>query len=90
MAETLYLFGAGREKRIYAIPPYTKVEPLEFEDFKFRIEDFKDESCMRCGSKDTFLDEIIDDAAGRRMYFCSDTGCCDKALKNKESKHHED
>jgi alpha-D-ribose 1-methylphosphonate 5-phosphate C-P lyase len=84
MAEILYLFGAGREKRIYAIPPYTKVEPLEFEDFKFRIEDFKGESCMRCGSKDTFLDEIIDDATGRRMYFCSDTGYCDKALANKE------
>lgn len=84
MAETLYLFGAGREKRIYAIPPYTKVEPLEFEDFKFRIEDFKGKSCMRCGSRDTFLDEIIDDARGKRMYFCSDTGHCDKTLKKNE------
>ena len=28
MADTLYLFGAGREKRIYAIPPHTLVEPL--------------------------------------------------------------
>jgi alpha-D-ribose 1-methylphosphonate 5-phosphate C-P lyase len=90
MAETLYLFGAGREKRIYAIPPYTKVEPLEFEDFKFRIEDFKGESCMRCASKDTFLDEIIDDATGRRMYFCSDTGYCDKALEGKKSKYYGD
>lgn len=89
MAETLYLFGAGREKRIYAIPPYTKVEPLEFKDFEFRIEDFKGESCMRCGNRDTFLDEIIDDDTGRRMYFCSDTGCCDKVLKNKQSKHDE-
>ena len=25
----LQLFGAGREKRIYAIPPYTKVSPLK-------------------------------------------------------------
>ena len=83
MAETLYLFGAGREKRIYAIPPYTKVDPLEFEDFKFRVEDFKGMTCQRCGSADTFLDEIIDDATGRRMYFCSDTGHCDKALESK-------
>lgn len=86
MAETLYLFGAGREKRIYAIPPYTKVEPLEFDDFKFRVEDFKGASCMRCGSADTFLDEIIDDATGRRMYFCSDTGYCDKSLESKSRK----
>ncbi len=83
MAETLYLFGAGREKRIYAIPPYTKVEPLEFEDFKFRIEDFKGKSCVRCGSKDTFLDEIIDDATGKRVYFCSDTSYCNKVFVSK-------
>ena len=32
MAECLYLFGAGREKKIYAVPPYTKVESLAFDD----------------------------------------------------------
>jgi len=83
MADTLYLFGAGKEKRIYAIPPYTEVKPLEFEDFKFRVEDFKDAVCERCGSTDTFLDEIIDDVTGRRIYLCSDTGYCDKVIKNK-------
>lgn len=80
MAENLFLFAAGREKRIYAIPPFTKVIPLEFDDFKFRIEDFKGKTCQRCGSKETFLDEIIDDITGERMYFCSDTGYCDKFL----------
>jgi alpha-D-ribose 1-methylphosphonate 5-phosphate C-P lyase len=83
LAETLYLFGAGREERIYAIPPYTEIEPLEFEDFKFRVEDFKDKACMRCGSRDTFLDEIMDDETGQRKYFCSDTGYCDKVLEVK-------
>lgn len=83
MARPLYLFGAGREKRIYAIPPYTKVEPLEFEDYKFRVEDFKGAACRRCGSADAFLDEVIDDASGRRTYLCSDTGHCDKALERK-------
>ncbi len=78
MSDTLYLFGAGREKRIYAIAPHTTVEPLEFEDFKFRVEDFRDASCCRCKSSDTYLDEIIDDATGSRTYQCSDTSYCDK------------
>ncbi|WP_321372447.1 alpha-D-ribose 1-methylphosphonate 5-phosphate C-P-lyase PhnJ [uncultured Desulfuromusa sp.] len=77
MAEHLSLFGAGREKRIYAIPPYTRVEPLEFEDHKFRIEQFP-VACSRCGSCNSYLDEIISDVDGSRRYFCSDTGYCDK------------
>jgi hypothetical protein len=28
----LHLLGAGREKRIYAVPPYTDVKSLDFED----------------------------------------------------------
>ena len=32
----LQLFGAGREKRIYAIPPWTDVRSLDFEDHPFR------------------------------------------------------
>jgi len=78
MAETLFLFGAGREKRIYAIPPYTTVVPLEFEDYRFRVEDFKGRACERCGATDTYLDEIIDDVSGSRLWFCSDTGYCDR------------
>jgi alpha-D-ribose 1-methylphosphonate 5-phosphate C-P lyase len=78
LAETLFLFGAGREKRIYAIPPYTRVEPLEFEDHTFRVEDFSGKACDRCGATDTFLDEIIDNMDGGRKYFCSDSGYCDK------------
>ena len=31
----LQLFGAGREKRIYAIPPHTAVVSLDFEDHPF-------------------------------------------------------
>jgi alpha-D-ribose 1-methylphosphonate 5-phosphate C-P lyase len=31
----LQLFGAGREQRIYAVPPYTKVVSLDFEDHPF-------------------------------------------------------
>lgn len=81
MAETLFLFGAGREKRIYAVPPYTRVEPLEFEDVKFRVEDFTGKACARCGSTDSFLDEVYDGATGQRYYTCSDTAYCDARLK---------
>ena len=36
MMPALQLFGAGREKRIYAIPPYTAVHSLDFDDHPFR------------------------------------------------------
>ncbi len=77
-ADTLFLFGAGREKRIYAIPPYTRVEPLEFEDFTFRVEDQAGKACARCGATDAYLDEIIAGADGARTYVCSDSGYCDE------------
>lgn len=83
-AEGLFLFGAGREKRIYAIPPYTTVEPLEFQDHRFRVEDFSGRSCSLCGGSDTYLDEIIDDATGKRTYTCSDTSCCAKVAHRQE------
>ena len=79
MADTLFLFGAGRERRIYAVPPHTRVEPLEFDDHRFRVEDFSGKSCARCGATDTFMDEILMED-GSRMFFCSDTGYCDKRV----------
>ena len=78
-APYLSLFGAGREKRIYAIPPHTSVEPLEFEDHRFRVERFPaGAGCRRCGSTDTFLDETTDEATGETLYTCSDTSFCDR------------
>ena len=75
-AEGLYLFGAGREKKIYAIPPYTRVEPLAFDDYPYEVEEFHGQSCRLCGSSDTFLDEIFDSGSGEKYYQCSDTGYC--------------
>jgi alpha-D-ribose 1-methylphosphonate 5-phosphate C-P lyase len=72
------LFCAGREKRIYAIPPHTAVKPLEFEDFRFRTEDFKGNKCEKCGSANSYLDETIDDSDGTRHYYCSDADYCEK------------
>jgi len=78
MADTLFLFGAGREKRIYAVPPHTSVEPMEFEDHKFRVEDFSGKACIRCGSTHTFLNELYDGKTGEKIFACSDSGYCDK------------
>ena len=73
----LQLFGAGREKRIYAVPPYTKVRSLDFDDYPFQVEKW-DQPCALCGATDSFLDEIITDDAGGRMFVCSDTDYCRK------------
>lgn len=81
-AKALQLFGAGREKKIYAIPPYTQVEPLKFEDREFRVESFEGNVCGRCGRGDVFLDVILD-TQGKKQYFCSDTSYCDKTLAQK-------
>jgi alpha-D-ribose 1-methylphosphonate 5-phosphate C-P lyase len=72
----LQLFGAGREKRVYAIPPHTGVESLDFEDHPF--ERYRlDGTCAFCGANDSFLDEVITDDRGGRMFVCSDTDYCE-------------
>ena len=77
-AETLYLFGAGREKRLYAVPPHTAVEPLEFDDLPFAVEEFGDARCRRCGSDASFLNASYDRETGERSYVCSDTDYCER------------
>ncbi len=81
----LILLGAGREKKIYAVPPYTRAEPLAFVDVPFRIEDFRDSTgarraCARCGCTTSFLDEFVGDA-GAKTYQCSDSDWCDGQLR---------
>lgn len=71
----LQLFGAGREKRIYAIPPYTDVRSLDFEDHPFRPHR-ADAACALCGSRQSYLDEVVIDNRGGRMFVCSDTDHC--------------
>jgi alpha-D-ribose 1-methylphosphonate 5-phosphate C-P lyase len=75
MNPALQLFGAGREKRIYSVPPYTKVESLGFEDHPFEVQKW-DAACALCGATDSFLDEIITDDQGGRMHVCSDSDHC--------------
>jgi len=73
----LQLFGAGREKRIYAIPPHTAVVSLDFEDHPFAVQKFS-EPCALCGGTGVYLDEVILDDRGGRMFVCSDTDYCEQ------------
>jgi alpha-D-ribose 1-methylphosphonate 5-phosphate C-P lyase len=78
----LQLFGAGREKRIYAVPPYTRVKSLDFEDHPFQAERGGKE-CALCGSRESYLDEIITDDRGTRLFVCSDTDYCREQVEEK-------
>ena len=71
----IQLFGAGREQRIYALPPYTKVVSLDFEDYPFEASK-PDKACDLCGAEHSYLDEVITDDQGGRMFVCSDTDFC--------------
>jgi alpha-D-ribose 1-methylphosphonate 5-phosphate C-P lyase len=82
MNPALQLFGAGREKRIYAVPPYTRVESLAFEDHPFEIQRWN-AACALCGATDSFLDEMITDDAGTRLHVCSDSDYC-KSRQNEQ------
>ena len=72
-ADHLNLYGAGRERRIYAVPPHTTVTPLTFDDVPFQVEYVPGARCDYCGSDDTFLVE----AAGGR-FVCSDSDYCSR------------
>ena len=71
----LQLFGAGREKRIYAIPPHTKVVSLDFEDHPFSAT-----GSTRPALRRRFLSRRDRHRRqGRRMFVCSDTDYCEAA-----------
>ncbi|MGP6155994.1 MAG: alpha-D-ribose 1-methylphosphonate 5-phosphate C-P-lyase PhnJ [Vulcanimicrobiaceae bacterium] len=67
------LFGAGREAIVYAVPPYTRVAPVTFEDRPFEIER-SGSACALCGAAATFL--VEDDATDEHRWICSDVDYC--------------
>jgi alpha-D-ribose 1-methylphosphonate 5-phosphate C-P lyase len=71
-APFLSLFGAGREKRVYAVPPNTSVQPLAFEDVAFQVERTEGAFCLLCGAEEAYLVEVPD----RNGWICSDTDWC--------------
>ncbi len=76
--KALILLSAGREKKIYAIPPHTKVEPIKFSDKAFNVEKFEHATCARCGATHVFMDEVI--VGDQTVYYCNDTNYCDQQL----------
>ncbi len=73
----VHLYGAGREKRIYAVPPYTDVVSLAFEDHAFEPGVFTT-PCEICGSVGVYMDEVIVDDVGGAIFVCSDTDHCER------------
>jgi alpha-D-ribose 1-methylphosphonate 5-phosphate C-P lyase len=71
-SEHINLYGAGREKRIMAIPPHTDVAPLTFDDVPFEVEHAAGAVCKLCGSDDVYLVP----AGTSGGFACSDTEWC--------------
>jgi alpha-D-ribose 1-methylphosphonate 5-phosphate C-P lyase len=67
------------------VPPYTKVESLDFEDHPFEVQRW-DRPCALCGATDTFLDEVLTDDRGGRMYVCSDSDHCQASQASQETR----
>jgi alpha-D-ribose 1-methylphosphonate 5-phosphate C-P lyase len=77
MAPCLHVFSAGREKRLHCVPPFTRVEPLEFEDVKFRVEEFREIVCAASGGDRAFMDEIYESESTRK-FVINDSDFLDK------------
>src|SRR3546814_7621599 len=58
------------------IPPHTEVVSLDFEDHPFEIQHFE-KPCGLCGAEGVYLDEVVLDDRGGRMFVCSDTDHCE-------------
>ncbi|WP_029088050.1 alpha-D-ribose 1-methylphosphonate 5-phosphate C-P-lyase PhnJ [Brevibacterium album] len=70
-AEHLTILSHGRDKKIYAVPPHTPVEPVTFDDVPYEVEHTAGSFCGLCGSADTFL---VQTSAGG--FLCSDVEWC--------------
>lgn len=78
MMPALQLFGSGTQKRIYALPPYSRAVSIDFEDYPFHIQRFF-EPCSLCGKTGAYLDEVLTDDHGGRIFVCSDTDYCESS-----------
>lgn len=76
-AQHLTLLAAGREKRLYAVPPYTDVRPLEFSDVPFQVEDQQSWACRTTGARHKFMNELPQ-TDGTSAYELSDSGYAEK------------
>jgi alpha-D-ribose 1-methylphosphonate 5-phosphate C-P lyase len=80
-AAHLTLLSAGREKRLYAVPPFTDVQPLAFDDIPFRIEKQTGWVCWKSGGSGHFMTEIPQ-PDGTVAHEISDTSVLSKLIKH--------
>ncbi|MBU2937734.1 MULTISPECIES: alpha-D-ribose 1-methylphosphonate 5-phosphate C-P-lyase PhnJ [Pacificibacter] len=83
MAKHLTILSAGREKRIFAVPPYTRVEPLVFDDVPYKVEDHAKLTCNRSGARGFFMNEIPQED-GSSTHEISDSEYGVKAIRRTE------
>ncbi|MFW2544844.1 alpha-D-ribose 1-methylphosphonate 5-phosphate C-P-lyase PhnJ [Primorskyibacter sp. 2E107] len=83
MAQHLTILSAGREKRLHAVPPFTRVEPLVFDDVPYRVEDHAALTCHRSGVRGFFMNEIPQ-ADGTSLHEVSDSDLGVKTLRRAE------
>ncbi|MBC8171115.1 MAG: alpha-D-ribose 1-methylphosphonate 5-phosphate C-P-lyase PhnJ [Anaerolineae bacterium] len=83
-AAHLTLLSAGREKRLYAVPPYTDVHPLEFSDVPFQVENQQGWVCKTTGAANKFMNELPQDD-GTSQYELSDSGYAEKLANDHQT-----
>ncbi|MEL6683822.1 MAG: alpha-D-ribose 1-methylphosphonate 5-phosphate C-P-lyase PhnJ [Pseudomonadota bacterium] len=83
MAKHLTILSAGREKRLHAVPPFTRVEPLVFDDVPYQVEAHQNLTCTRSGAKGFFMNEIPQDD-GSSTYEVSDSEFGVKTIRKDE------
>jgi alpha-D-ribose 1-methylphosphonate 5-phosphate C-P lyase len=52
------------------------VRSLDFEDHPFQVQRFA-QPCALCAAENVYLDEVVLDDRGGRMFVCSDTDHCE-------------
>ena len=60
---------------------------LDFEDHPFERYRY-DGVCALCGSAESFLDEVVTDDRGGRMFVCSDTDYCETPPRQSADDFH--
>ncbi|MCV6593922.1 MAG: alpha-D-ribose 1-methylphosphonate 5-phosphate C-P-lyase PhnJ [Silicimonas sp.] len=83
MAKHLTILSAGREKRLHAVPPFTRVEPLVFDDVPYRVEEHGALTCTRSGARGFFMNEIPQDD-GSSAFEISDSEYGVKTLRQRD------
>lgn len=86
MARHLTILSAGREKRLHAVPPFTRVEPLVFDDVPYKVEDHGALTCTRSGARGFFMNEIPQDD-GTSTYEVSDSELGVKTIQQRDGEH---